>query len=615
MNIDNNVLGIKIVRNHAGFTTLFECNSNSILNENIEDIRELLLGVNNLDKNNVVLMLSCLDQGHLLTMATLLGGVRGDESISAWIFIPNHIKITGKQIVEVVDVTRRELLATQRNDDKLIELFSRKYEASPAKLLTSKYTSEKVAFRNYGIGTLYSLGELLNDRCQKYYKDYKRIFLIEKSSALSYRYGDDLTNQSVIAAVVAEPPVSVNSFMPYVDNKPFTDKVCVMEGETIEIEWRRDGYKSITTTTIVKRDSASGYTLPKDHQFIKVLPYSTICVFNEENRPIEKYLLSVGGMPVNEGDDIEIRESLIKSAEVKIVAEGYKTLHENVDLSQPVKLNMKKQVSTYEFYIPRRQSNSYLRVDVNDLKDVYGSPIKGYKLKSVPADKHKTNYLVFQPFNRKFWVVFGITLLVVLLLGFWAGFAVSSSISKENASTQTTQPTYLAGAGSQSQPRQNAEQGPKGGPAPDAVAFDTAAAIAYLDTNNVWNKLEMEKYEDLKGLWDALNERRFEDVLKYCSKLETSSTFQELIKVINNNKHKTINGAYITDPNDFDITIKSEDGTRGYLKSLENAEDQAKKTSNKKTTADPGKDKTKSNDSSKTQNGDKKSKLTQSELL
>lgn len=614
MNMDNNVLGIKIVRNHAGFTTLFECNSNSILNENIEDIRDLLLVVNNLDKNNVVLMLSCLDQGHLLTMATLLGGVRGDESISAWIFIPNHIKITGKQIVEVVDATRRELLATQRNDEKLIELFSRKYEASPAKFLTSKYTSDKIAFRNYGIGTQYSLGELLNDRCQKYYKDYKRIFLIEKSSALSCRHGEDLTNQPVIAAIVAEPPVSVNSFMPYVDNKPFTDKVCVMEGETIEIEWRRDGYKSITTTTIVKRDSASGYTLPKENQFIKVLPYNTICVFNEENRPIEKYLLSVGKMPVGEGEDIEICESLLKSAEVKIVAEGYKTINENVDLSQPVKLSMKKQVYTYEFYIPGRQSNSYIRVEINDLKDKYSSPIKGYKLKSAPADRNKVNYLVFQPFNRKFWIVCGITLLVVLLLGFWVGFAVSSSISKENASTQTTQPTYFAGAGSQPQPRSNAEQGPKGGPAPNAVEYDTDAAIAYLDTNNVWNKLEMEKYEDLKGLWDALNERRFEDVLKYGSKLETSSTFQELIKVINKNKHKTINGTYITDPNDFDITIKSEDGTRGYLKSLENAEDQTKPKTKNMRGADPGKDKTKSKDPSKTQNGNTNSNLTQREL-
>ena len=104
------------------------------------------------------------------------------------------------------------------------------------------------------------------------------------------------------------------------------------------------------------------------------------------------------------------------------------------------------------------------------------------------------------------------------------------------------------------------------------------------------------------------------DVLKYGSKLETSSTFQELIKVINKNKHKTINGTYITDPNDYDITIKSEDGTKGYLKSLENAEDQAKKTAKNMRGADPGKDKTKSNDPSKTQNGDKKSNITQIEL-
>ena len=96
--------------------------------------------------------------------------------------------------------------------------------------------------------------------------------------------------------------------------------------------------------------------------------------------------------------------------------------------------------------------------------------------------------------------------------------------------------------------------------------YSIEAAISYLDSNNKWNRTEMEKFDDLKGLWDALNERLFDDIIKYETKLSKSTTFTEVVQAVKANKHKKFAQPYTKDN---DIRIHPEQGvSNGYINAL-----------------------------------------------
>ena len=125
-------------------------------------------------------MLTSIDTGHMLTVASLIEG-RITDCISAWIHIPATISVSGKELVELVESAKKEILANERNDEKLRQLFSKEYELAPATKMAGGSVGEKCAYRYYGQKAKYTLAELLKDMCQSYYKNYKSIFLLDTS--------------------------------------------------------------------------------------------------------------------------------------------------------------------------------------------------------------------------------------------------------------------------------------------------------------------------------------------------------------------------------------------------------------------------------------------------
>ena len=116
--MDNNKLGLKIVRINQGYTDLFEINGDQVWTKNVWDIRKDLENIDNLDGSSAVLMLTSVDTGHILTVASLIEG-RITDCISAWIYVPASINIAGKELVEIVDAVKKEILANERNDERL----------------------------------------------------------------------------------------------------------------------------------------------------------------------------------------------------------------------------------------------------------------------------------------------------------------------------------------------------------------------------------------------------------------------------------------------------------------------------------------------------------------
>nr|DAV24809.1 MAG TPA: cell division protein [Caudoviricetes sp.] len=568
--MDNNKLGLKIVRINQGYTELLEINGDRAWTKNVWDIRKDLENIDNLDGSSAVLMLTSIDTGHMLTVASLIEG-RITDCISAWIHIPATISVSGKELVELVESAKKEILANERNDEKLRQLFSKEYELAPATKMAGGSVGEKCAYRYYGQKAKYTLAELLKDMCQSYYKNYKSIFLLDNSTSLRCLSGDNLSDHKVYSMVVIKSPGQVDSFVPYIGEKPFVGQMCAIEGDVINIEWRRDGYMPIHTSSTIT--PGAKYSLPTPNQYVRLLPYNYIKITDEWNQRVEDYELYVAKKLVNKGADIPISESMLNNVWVEIYAEGYEPRTGHVNLMQPVHIKMTKEMYSYEFLLPLKNDEGYYPIKISGNRKVKSSPVKGYVTEDGYVTRNDKNYLRFKPFTRKFWITCLICSIIVLLLGVCGGYALNdfiggkadnqeiSKLTKENADLKSRIKELE---------KRNYNYAPKGSESnSDEKSVD--AAISYIDHNNVWNRTEMEKHEPLKGLWDAMNERRFDDILAYENVLGKSAIFQELVASIKANRHKTFSGNFNTKANDYDITIKPEGNKKGYIKALEDA--------------------------------------------
>lgn len=568
--MDNNKLGLKIVRINQGYTELLEINGDRAWTKNVWDIRKDLENIDNLDGSSAVLMLTSIDTGHMLTVASLIEG-RITDCISAWIHIPATISVSGKELVELVESAKKEILANERNDEKLRQLFSKEYELAPATKMAGGSVGEKCAYRYYGQKAKYTLAELLKDMCQSYYKNYKSIFLLDNSTSLRCLSGDNLSDHKVYSMVVIKSPGQVDSFVPYIGDRPFVGQMYAIEGDVINIEWRRDGYMPIHTSSTIT--PGAKYSLPTPNQYVRLLPYNYIKITDEWNQRVEDYELYVAKKLVNKGADIPISESMLNNVWVEIYAEGYEPRSGHVNLMQPVHIKMTKEMYSYEFLLPLKNDEGYYPIKISGNRKVKSSPVKGYVTEDGYVTRNDKNYLRFKPFTRKFWITCLICSIIVLLLGVCGGYALNdfiggkadnqeiSKLTKENADLKSSIKELE---------KRNYNYAPKGSESnSDEKSVD--AAISYIDHNNVWNRTEMEKHEPLKGLWDAMNERHFDDILAYENVLGKSAIFKELVASIKANRHKTFSGNYNTKANDYDITIKPEGNKKGYIKALEDA--------------------------------------------
>ena len=563
--MDNNKLGLKIVRINQGYTDLFEINGDQVWTKNVWDIRKDLENIDNLDGSSAVLMLTSVDTGHILTVASLIEG-RITDCISAWIYVPASIIIAGKELVEIVDAVKKEILANERNDERLTQLLSKTYESAPASRITTKSNGEKCAYRYYGQKAKYTLAELLKDMCQSYYKNYKSIFLLDNSTSLRCLSGDNLSDHKVYSMVVIKSPGQVDSFVPYIGEQPFVGQMYAIEGDVINIEWRRDGYMPIHTSSTIT--PGAKYSLPTPNQYVRLLPYNYIKITDEWNQRVEDYELCVAKKQVNKGDDIQISESMLNNVWVEIYAEGYEPRTGHVNLMQPVHIKMTKEMYSYEFLLPLKNDEGYYPIKISGNRKVKSSPVKGYVTEDGYVTRNDKNYLRFKPFTRKFWITCLICSIIVLLLGVCGGYALNDFIGgkadNQEVSKLTKENTELKNRIKELEKR-NYNYTPKGA-TNNNEDYSLDAAVSYLDNNNKWNRTEMEKFDDLKGLWDALNERLFDDIIKYEAKLKQSVTFSEVLQAVKANKHKNFAKPY---SNDYDIRIHPEQGvSNGYINAL-----------------------------------------------
>lgn len=547
--MDNNKLGLKIVRINQGYTDLFEINGDQKWTKNVWDIRKDLENIDNLDGSSAVLMLTSIDTGHILTVASLIEG-RITDCISAWVYVPASINISGKELVEIVDAVKKEVLANERNDEKLSQLFSKIYESAPAAKITPKSAGEKCAFRYYGQGAKYTLSELLKDMCQSYYKNYKSVFLLDNCTKLRCLLGDNLSDHKVYSMIVVKSPGKIDSFVPYIGKQIFSTDVYAIEGDVINVEWKQNGFKTITKSFSVAKGVEC--PIPTRNEYMMVIDYNVIQVLDEKSgKEINNYNLRINGCDIPCGQRVAISIDAIAQSRVEIYSEGYEEWVKTYDLRRQHVVYMKKKSFAYSFVLLSK-NHKEIHIEYPTKGFLEECPIEGYRPYRGKLDPYRDNWLEYKPFTKSVKIILSIIFAVILIIGVGAGWFLADYLNEKEISNYKKQISTLTYDLNNSKKSTHVEQRQEP-QQPEAPNWEQV--IEYLDKNAKWERSAMEKFAVIQGLWDALNYREFENILQYEKDLEKSKNFAKLVKAIKNNK-KTFSGAYC-DEGDTEITIST----------------------------------------------------------
>lgn len=568
----NNKLGLKIVRISQGYGDGLEVNGEQEWTRNVRDVREDLKHIENFQGDSTVLMMRCLDNGNLITIASLIDG-RITDCISAWIYIPDNLIISGKKLVEIIDITKNEILAVMQNDSLLKDIFSKEYESAPANRIYKKSNTDQYAYRYYGKGCNYELWELLDNIYQPYYQQYKSVFFIDKSSQLSCSVGDDLSNKQLYTSILASTPKVVDGFVPYVNGKIFDSPMYVSKGEVIEITWKKKDYEPIRTQT--KANEGFVYIVPTVNQYRRLIPYEAIMVIDEQRRSIQEYELSINHNKVNPDNAVPVSEAALNNVRIDVYADGYDSKGIMVDFVKSSRITVQLSKTSYEYKlaIPLENIDGYINLEpITTHKKLEKSPIKGYAPERRGFSRHEITYLKYAPYNKTFWIQAAIVLGIVLILGVALGAWGWNKLKTEKLINENSSLKYeieqLKPKGGHDYSLQEDEE--KTSKQEDNVR-DADEVIAYLDNNNVWNREKMEGFSQIKGLWDALNTHDFDKVLGFENTLKDSKRFKKLVQAVKKNKNKNFTTNYNPTLDDYDITIEPEGNNKGYIKALNDA--------------------------------------------
>ena len=560
-----NTLGIaiKITSNGAGDPI--------VINEgdwirHVADVRPVLDMVNGADNDNrqVVRFLSFTDEGCLLTVARFISGRQGDN-VAAWIFIPANIAITGKEVVYAMDMAEQAILASKLETAELEQICRQSYPT-----ISDGYSKascgEAMAYRFYTDSTLEDI--LRPHRYQSYYNKFRYIFLFEKNGTLGLANPAEATDlskggneaQSVLIPPTAEElqqyfGYSVQLLLP--DDTPFDRPVSLKKGYGIDLKLVREGFHPITYRHLNASDAIRQYFSPSfiNPSLLKwQMPFllSDVSVVNEEGTLISsdkdhKITVRVNNIVLKPGLTHWFEEKTAKNAIVEVTSNSmrYQPVKEKKDLThKPVSITLpyrrEQKMSTI---ITQNGDKARLEYQVAGIEKEEHSPIIGYYFNG----HGELTYDVRRPWKHRLqgFLVAAMIALVALLTVYLLSQKQHGEKKQVNvetpdmrqSSSNTDEPVKV----SEKQDLDNMQEQQSIEDARlNAMGMDTPStydqAIAYLDSNKVWKRSEMEQYQALQGLFDDMNEFNLRQITnKWSMELSGSATFQKIVSVADKN--------------------------------------------------------------------------------
>ena len=468
----------------------------------------------------------------------------GSDSLSKWIYIPNGVEISGKEILEFESKAKDE-----ERSEVLEKLFATEFPSESdgnSIHVANSNDKKKYAVRYYD--TEEQLADIIGEkRFQQYYSDYKVIFLIDRQSGIKVREGaviDDLTDRTMEERIVVSRPYSDDiekkfGLVPelFLGDEPLTDDMefPAYKGQLIDIVAKREGFDNIPCKIMAGEDKKRcSFESPEKCTWNKLITKNFFQVDDGENNPdgnipleeldiyINGHLIKEEGVTLTEkqGEDCTIE---VKDKKKAPRYELFKEEHASIFLTEGKKfpIHLEKKSNSYAYRI-QLSNKEVVKLAINSKKGDFNekAPFCGYVVDTDPFSmRSKEKMLVLNSFY----------LLKLIMIGFGIGVVVASIIFFTlfyHGKVDNTSPNPLPGVvDSDSVSKKEAY----------SEAYSLDAAIKYLDNNTSWNRDSMERYGDLKGLFDAMNDFRLSTVIDSYSQLSTSTKYATLVETAKKN--------------------------------------------------------------------------------
>lgn len=533
------------------------------------DVRDILKHVPSMasDHSMVVVFASYTEDACLITVARTVSG-RPWDNVSGWIHIPSNLVISGQEVSLIISKVKKIISASELPEEsELKAVFSTEYAS---KGVSARYDVSKkdgkFAKRNT---VLYSLEELLGEyRYQSYYSEYNAVFFVSDVDVITDAV--DLSAKQLSALITLMPPTTkeiqdkLGRFVTLrlTSGQQFNDAILLNKNQNITLIAERDGYEPISFMITAETDGQK-CVLPKA-VWSKKISTANFDVKSESGKDLnDRVKISVNDVDITTRPYV-FSEDECENAYVVVTANGYDTFKSKVRLLGNNRLSIVLDRKIEEFRKKIHLKNGATGEITIAGKGInrYESPIKGY----VEND----GYLEYMPGNV--WlqrlIGFGVAVvlwLIVLFIGWWNSVEFQSSsdfpwieaVSKDAKRASVESPFQ--------DPTINSQNG-EGGDNPiqlPAIPTDLSAAISYLDSNDVWEKSELEKYPDLQGLFDDLNNMEtYKLGYNWEEKLKESNNFKKVAKVAKKNFNKgwnpkqgSHNPTFNTLPEDYRINL------------------------------------------------------------
>lgn len=513
-------LGLVFNVTSGGLRTVHQCNTQGqTWTKSIPDLRGDFSVLPNLDgSGKTVYQLRFLGtEGFLIALVKPQKGnmSRGADHSAAWIHVPARAKISGEELVNVLNDVEQAISRLEGTDTaKLNSVFAKQYSENPLRQpLVSRLSSKAdgpIAVRNYSAtpGAIATLTEVLDAIAQPVYAQCKSVFLVDVAAGLLVASTVKTISEPLKHLVVVESPKAKDNFVPYLpsaENKAieFKEPHEFVEGETLKVYWRRKGYATIEKQARV----AQGLNADEAFKFgandvKRLLLPSFFTVRSEKGTPIsnaqiriDNVILTDKGLPFTETE-------WTKKRRIMVLAEGYET--KNIDDALPTQpgltISMKAKVFGDRRTLPLNDGSVKIaevtievcgkrQISINDLILKNGElQLKSSKSKG-SANQRNTGKGLGLYWKR-------VALIVAVLIIILGGLFVAYKLWTEDKEDAKPKPEHTEVSSNPDD-----ETGPYSSPE-DSLELEMLGA--YLDHHEKWSKDSLEKYSFSKGLFEAL---------------------------------------------------------------------------------------------------------------
>ena len=537
-------LGLVFNVTSGGLRTVHQCNAQGqTWTKSIPDLRGDFSVLPNLDgSGKTVYQLRFLGtEGFLIALVKPQKGnmSRGADHSAAWIHVPARAKISGEELVNVLNDVEQAISRLEGTDTaKLNSVFAKQYSENPLRQpLISRLSSKAdgpIAVRNYSAtpGAIATLTEVLDALAQPVYAQYKSVFLVDVAAGLQVASTVKTITEPLKHLVVVVPPKAKDNFVPHLrsgENQAieFKEPHEFVEGETLTVYWERKGYDTIEKQARV----AQGLNADEAFKFgvndVKRLLLPSFFTVRSEKGPlisnaqirIDNIILTDKGLPFAEAD-------WTKKHNIMVLAEGYenKSSDDALPTQQKLTITMKAKVFGDRRTLPLNDGSVKIaevtievrgkrRISINDLILKNGElQLKSSKSKG-SANQRNTGKGLGRYWKR---VALIVGVLIIILGGLFVAYKLWTE-DKEDAKPTPESIEVSSNPDSETGPYSSSE---------DSLDFEMVRA--YLDNNEKWSRDSLENYSFSKGLFDALNEYQLEDLSNYQKIVRKSEKLRQI---------------------------------------------------------------------------------------